>query len=276
MAGGEKTCVFCGKDCANRPRVKDAQGRYACRDCADARAKSPSRAPDVLDLVAHLDAPSEPEIYAIEEPPPKPVRPPVVPADGIRSMQACPKCGKAILTDQKVCVDCGTDLRSGKRLKTQRQGREPREAPPPPTASQLGMAAAGSAIGAVVGLGLWLAVSSATGASARSMVFLVGAGAAAPALFPVRGAGSFLVGAITAGVAFLVIGIGLVLTPDGQTGDFEWVTAQPGQGSNRTQAHRVVGIDEGRDLIFEGAWMALGVLTAFGLGSTNPYEEDDA
>ena len=31
-----KICIRCGLDCSNRPRTKDLQGRYTCRDCYDA------------------------------------------------------------------------------------------------------------------------------------------------------------------------------------------------------------------------------------------------
>jgi hypothetical protein len=35
MATGQpaKLCVFCGADCAGRPRTKDAQGRYYHKEC---------------------------------------------------------------------------------------------------------------------------------------------------------------------------------------------------------------------------------------------------
>src|SRR5437867_10526512 len=31
--GGAKICVACGEDCSNRPRTKDAKGRYFCKPC---------------------------------------------------------------------------------------------------------------------------------------------------------------------------------------------------------------------------------------------------
>jgi len=36
--GTEKLCVICGEDCSTRPRIKDKQGRYACRACYERRA----------------------------------------------------------------------------------------------------------------------------------------------------------------------------------------------------------------------------------------------
>lgn len=44
MGEAMKICVVCGQDCSDRPRVKDAQGRYACKTCqaaADAAARAP-------------------------------------------------------------------------------------------------------------------------------------------------------------------------------------------------------------------------------------------
>jgi hypothetical protein len=34
-----KTCVMCGADCSNKPRVKDRRGRYFCRPCYAAAVK---------------------------------------------------------------------------------------------------------------------------------------------------------------------------------------------------------------------------------------------
>lgn len=41
---GTKTCIVCQTDCTNKPRIKDSQGRYCCKDCADRKraAKAPT------------------------------------------------------------------------------------------------------------------------------------------------------------------------------------------------------------------------------------------
>ena len=30
-----KTCVYCGEDCADRPRIRDPKGRYSCQACLE-------------------------------------------------------------------------------------------------------------------------------------------------------------------------------------------------------------------------------------------------
>lgn len=43
-SSGTKTCIVCKQDCTAKPRIKDSQGRYCCKDCADRKlaAKAPA------------------------------------------------------------------------------------------------------------------------------------------------------------------------------------------------------------------------------------------
>lgn len=35
MSSPAKICTVCGIDCSSKPRTKDPQGRYTCRECYD-------------------------------------------------------------------------------------------------------------------------------------------------------------------------------------------------------------------------------------------------
>jgi hypothetical protein len=158
--GAVKTCVACGQDCSNKPRSKDAQGRYTCKGCLD-RVQAATRAAgggrpgsvvvkpvaaasseELTDRVAKssgggvpgargkatagVERPSESDFMAIfgKEPP--------------KIGDPCEQCGDAMPPGGRICVRCGFDRESGKRMKTRVQAA-PQERGP----SKLG-AAAGS------------------------------------------------------------------------------------------------------------------------------------
>lgn len=195
------------------------------------------------------------------------------PSPGMRTMGCCPKCDRPVFPDQIVCVECGTNLQSGKKIKTQIRVREKGEAPPPPSINRLAVAVAASAVGAGLGLGLWVAVGGATGFSSYMMVFVVGVLAAGPALIVVRGAGSPIVGIVAGVMAFGVIILGMRLAPPDRIESFEMeIGGNEGEPGN-TQI--IEGLDSSQASIFDGAWLVLGVLTAMSLGATNPYEDDE-
>lgn len=103
-----KICTVCGIDVNGRPRVKDAQGRYVCKDCFD-KAKAAKSA-------------SQPAAPAPKS---------AAPADGDNSfllsmggaaaatggMKPCPECGRALNEKAVVCTGCGLNIETGKRLK---------------------------------------------------------------------------------------------------------------------------------------------------------------
>jgi hypothetical protein len=265
-----KVCIVCGQDCSDRPRIKDAQGRYACKPCAAAASK---RARSVQASRAQADPePDAPEFDAVIGA----LASAGAPEGAIRTMEACPKCGGPVLPGQVICVQCGTNVATGKSHKTRVRDRADGEAPPPPSVARLALALAASAAGAAAGLGLWLAVSGATGDSSRVMVFPLGALAAAGALAVLRGAGTRASGGIAAVCAFAAIVGGLALTPADRLEGFEWeFEYQDWDGRQITETIEVLGIDEGQALIFGAAWLALGVLTASALGASSPYDPED-
>ncbi len=134
MAGAGKICIVCGEDCADRPRIKDGRGRYACKACVEAK-----RGGGAAGVVGDGDdgdglVPLEPanaggeaagfeddDLLALEsfsEPTAS------APVEG----RACPNCGVAVLPEAVICLECGTNLGDGKALKTRvmKADKEPR------------------------------------------------------------------------------------------------------------------------------------------------------
>ena len=101
-ATDRKVCTGCGTDVTDKPRKKDAQGRYYCEACiAKAQAKAPAAAP----------APSSNEDPAMA----------ALFASGggaSRAMVPCPSCGVAIPESATVCTSCGFNISTGKSMRT--------------------------------------------------------------------------------------------------------------------------------------------------------------
>jgi hypothetical protein len=109
-----KLCTVCGIDCSKRPRVKDQQGRYMCQDCFDKvkQTKQVQKAP-----------------------PPAPAAPSAATADlpvnlndnsflldmGGKSaekpgLKTCPECGRGMSANAVMCIGCGYNSQTGKRV----------------------------------------------------------------------------------------------------------------------------------------------------------------
>lgn len=172
-----KVCVVCRKDCSNRPRTKDGQGRYTCRKCVD-RLQEQQQASAVAEGdLALNDLASLAQAEASVE-------------SGLRdaSDSLCRKC-RAVIGGEKVCPFCGFDRELGRvqkpksekaapspnELREQQQKRQRMLAMwwyENPLAWALG-GVAGSAIGALVlgGVAIW------TGFFFATSLALIGLGA---------------------------------------------------------------------------------------------------
>lgn len=133
--GSGKICVVCGQDCSNKPRTKDAQGRYFCQDCYDqAVAKKKLAGSGPAKGSASQPAPQHPR----PQPRPKspsspPPPPPMIDDDRGRNMLdmlleqqpsapaaassfACPSCGSPMQAGSIICVNCGYNVQTGQAL----------------------------------------------------------------------------------------------------------------------------------------------------------------
>ncbi|HZW09507.1 MAG TPA: zinc ribbon domain-containing protein [Phycisphaerales bacterium] len=110
-----KICGICGENCAARPRVKDASGRYFCRSCAEGRAAGarvaapPAREP--LTLPPEIEA----DPYEID-PGASPV--PVEMAGAVEPTRPCPVCMRSMAPGARICVSCGYDGAKGVQTST--------------------------------------------------------------------------------------------------------------------------------------------------------------
>ena len=118
----EKICAICGKDCSTAPRIKDSKGRYAHSACVEKlqtrKARKPQQDPGGgeprrpkaaaepitagLDLTSGLDA----DYGDID------------PETGQAVPNLCPSCGRPVARDAMICTHCGTNLQSGRKMKT--------------------------------------------------------------------------------------------------------------------------------------------------------------
>lgn len=108
---GEKICIICGVDCAERPRMKDSQGRYACQDCIKAgrkapaaETKSPKGSTPARPAAGRASAGFDMDSYL----------------EGVHTADAnpCPKCGNGRPAGAIVCMQCGYDSEAGRAITT--------------------------------------------------------------------------------------------------------------------------------------------------------------
>jgi len=111
-----KTCSICGKDCSNTQRTKDAKGNYICAACVEQAKKTKQ----------------------VQQNPPKPAAPAKKPqaapagddgdnafllelggkAQAMSGGKACPQCEQVANQNDRLCLACGYDFESGKKLRT--------------------------------------------------------------------------------------------------------------------------------------------------------------
>src|SRR3954468_23714950 len=111
-----KMCTVCGIDCAGKPRMKDQQGRYICKECFDKAKqtrntqKNPppppgtaSEAPGTVAIPTEGDNSFLLGLGSKE-------------STGIQGTKACPECGRAMTNNAVICIGCGFNISTGKRL----------------------------------------------------------------------------------------------------------------------------------------------------------------
>lgn len=110
--GSAKSCSVCGMDVSGRPRVKDAQGRYMCKECFDKakaardRRKAPPPVPAAASKSDQVDLADNSFLLGMGK------------ADSVSSQgtKPCPECGRPLAPGAAVCVGCGFNLETGKRM----------------------------------------------------------------------------------------------------------------------------------------------------------------
>lgn len=114
----KKTCVVCGTDVDGKPRVKDAQGRYACKGACEAKllkpaAPAPSQGPAPKPAAGSLTP-----VIPAGSPGPDDILGKLISASPVLNSRPCPSCGSPLVKGAIVCTNCGTNAETGKKLKT--------------------------------------------------------------------------------------------------------------------------------------------------------------
>lgn len=106
----EKICIICGEDCADRPRLKDSNGQYACQACVEAKKRRRTE-PMPSAATVQKDAPVAGDGigFSMDD-----YLGDVRPADA----NPCPKCGMGRPDDAVVCMRCGFNSESGRAIST--------------------------------------------------------------------------------------------------------------------------------------------------------------
>ncbi len=208
MSQIEKACVFCAKSCAGQPRIKDAQGNYAHKACAEQyEAKKQAKQASALPPEPALDLgpEEEPEMAAFLDDLPAPSD--EQPA-GIRA--ACPGCGASISSDTVICMSCGCNTKTGRGAKTKVVKSKSAKSGPNIAAKAGSLAIApflpiiGAVIGGAIGAAVWAAIAHFTGYEigyvAAGVGTVCGIGAALTS-----GGGNAWAGAVAVVVALLSI-----------------------------------------------------------------------
>lgn len=136
MLGPAKTCSMCGVNVSDKPRTKDATGKYFCEPCA-AKAKAAAQPAAPAAPAARPAAPAPaatpgpaarpaarpgPDVYQVDPLMDKILSEAVPPAaegaEAVAPAGPCPACSAAMSPGAAICLVCGYNMKSGKVLRT--------------------------------------------------------------------------------------------------------------------------------------------------------------
>lgn len=139
-AAPSKVCVVCGINVADKPRVKDAAGRYMCKACAEkqtaakpstgaAGGKSGGASTKPAAKPGSGDKGPIPMAAAAGSGNYDPVMAALVESSAQATSSACPNCKGWVREGQLLCTSCGFNLQEGKQVRTRVQREKaPKEA----------------------------------------------------------------------------------------------------------------------------------------------------
>jgi uncharacterized Zn finger protein (UPF0148 family) len=109
----KKVCIVCGADVDGKPRVKDADGRYVCKGACEAKLLKQPKPKGEIPL-------AEPDDVMAK----------LVAASPVVNSKPCASCGSPLRAGAVVCTNCGTNIESGKKIKTaiikEKEQKEPK------------------------------------------------------------------------------------------------------------------------------------------------------
>jgi predicted amidophosphoribosyltransferase len=104
-----KTCAICRQDCTNKPRVKDAQGHYFCRDCVEKKKAAQQNG-------AQAKPASRPAVAVDDE---RGIMARLVDDSVSKSPNVCPGCRRPLRPETVVCTQCGFNRQTSQVVTTQ-------------------------------------------------------------------------------------------------------------------------------------------------------------
>lgn len=115
-APSPKICTVCGQDCSTKPRTKDAQGRYVCKECMQRAQSAQLAKQDASKPKAAGAAGAAAGASAAGDQGDNAFLLDIIEAPKVREGQKpCPACGKGINEGAVLCTSCGFNLKTGER-----------------------------------------------------------------------------------------------------------------------------------------------------------------
>lgn len=204
-----KLCTVCGIDCSGKPRIKDQQGRYICKECFDkakqTRQTQKNPVPAALAATAATSGPAEADnsflldLGSAKE------------STGLQGTKPCPECGRAMPTNAVICIGCGFNTSTGKRVSVRviKSKQKKEKAAGAGAAAQAGSSMVFALIGGVVGGGIgaaiWAAIAYFAGVEVGWIAWAVGGLAGAGSSIGARGHAGTTTGGLAAAAAVLAI-----------------------------------------------------------------------
>ena len=198
---GSKVCVVCGIDCSNKPRTKDAQGRYTCRSCFAAVAAKPKQARPVQ----QPEASDEEAVMAAL----------LASSPGPAAAETCPACGNGMAPGAVLCLLCGHNKHTGQTAGVRIEKGPGAGSAVLAAASTVGGAAKGPAalvlatvfgvICGLVGAAVWAAIAYNTGYEIGWIAWGVGAAVGFGCALGARGHSGTMTGIIAAAIALFAV-----------------------------------------------------------------------
>jgi hypothetical protein len=128
-------------------------------------------------------------------------------------MQACPECGRPLTGNPVICIGCGFNVKTGKRLSVKvERAKKQKESGPASVAAEIGSSTVfclvGAAIGGGIGAAIWAAIAYFTGFEVGYVAWAVGGLTGAGCSIGARGYAGNMSGLVAAATALVAIALG--------------------------------------------------------------------
>ena len=116
-AMSDKICIWCKQDCSTKPRQKDNQGRYLCRECVkpylDAMKSEPAPRRSGTGDTAAIPITPDSGVATSERPSGD-----LLDRQVAKVSDTCPSCNRPMSHGAVICVHCGYNTETGRQLRS--------------------------------------------------------------------------------------------------------------------------------------------------------------